>query len=96
MTPDSQERDPYNIPEFDRVMRGLVGVDPEELKETAQMSDQSSNEAKAAKLKSRIDELREEWERLDANGSQSTKQNSVSNRIGIVQKQLKELTGEDY
>lgn len=59
------------------------------------MNESEKNE-QAAKIKSRIDDLRDEWDRLDAHGSQSERQNALSDSIERLQEQLKNLTGEEY
>lgn len=50
----------------------------------------------ARKLRKQIDELRDEWERLDASGTQSEKQNQLTGSIERLQLRLHELTGEEY
>lgn len=54
----------------------------------------SSDDAKS--LRRQIDEARNEWERLDAHGSQSERQNQISVKIDRLETQLQELTGEEY
>jgi Ribonuclease G/E len=53
-------------------------------------------EPTAQEIKDQMDDLRLEWDRLDNEGSQAEKQSQISQRIGILQKQLKDLYGEDY
>ena len=66
------------------------------------MSESDKNDAtqeqkqKAEQIKSRIDSLRKEWDRLDAHGSQSEKQGSITGAIESLQEQLKNLTGETH
>ncbi len=59
----------------------------------AAMNEETSKEAD--RLKSSIDNLRAEWDRLDG-GFNDTKQQSVSTRIEILKKKLKELNDEEY
>ncbi len=47
-------------------------------------------------IKLQIDALRKEWDRLDANGSQTERQATITGSIESWQEKLKELTGEDY
>ena len=47
-------------------------------------------------IKAQIDDLRREWDRLDDHGTQSVRQNQLTNQIERLQQQLKALTGEDY
>jgi hypothetical protein len=56
----------------------------------------ADKQAEATRIKARLDDLREEWDRLDAHGAQSEKQNSITGAIENLQAQLKTLTGEDY
>lgn len=56
----------------------------------------SNKESEATLIKQRLDDLRKEWERLDAHGSQPDKQNSITGSIDRLQQQLKELTGGAY
>lgn len=52
--------------------------------------------AEVARLKAIVDDRRREWDRLDAHGSQSDKQNAISAGIEHCVQKIKELTGEDY
>jgi flagellar hook-associated protein FlgK len=56
----------------------------------------SENKPSGEAIKTQIDDLRQEWDRLDDQGSQSATQTQISKQIEQLQKQLKELTGEDY
>jgi chromosome segregation ATPase len=56
----------------------------------------AENQPTAGEIKSKMDELRKEWDRLDAHGSQSERQSQISRQLDRLRKQLKDLHGEDY
>lgn len=56
----------------------------------------SNIEAEATRIMQRLDDLREEWDRLDALCSQADKQNLITASIERLKQQLKERTGEEY
>jgi hypothetical protein len=62
-------------------------------------SDEETAEAKArevVRLKALVNDDRREWDRLDAHGSESSRQSSLSASIDRCVKRIKDLTGEDY
>lgn len=52
--------------------------------------------AQAVLLKGKIDRLREKWEQLDASGSYSVEANNCQRKMRLLERELKELTGEEY
>jgi hypothetical protein len=53
-------------------------------------------QAKAERIKSKIAALGNKWERLDASGLYCVQANNCQRKITALEKELKELTGEDY
>jgi hypothetical protein len=53
-------------------------------------------EARVARIKSELDKLRGEWDRLDNMGSQSDRQNYYAREIDNLVEEHKKLTGEGY
>jgi hypothetical protein len=53
-------------------------------------------EARVARIKSELDKLRGEWDRLDNMGSQSDRQNYYAREIDKLVEEHKKLTGEGY
>jgi hypothetical protein len=56
--------------------------------------DNADKQARAGRIKSQLDSLREDWDRYDNMGS--PRANQISQHIDALKKELKALTGEDY
>jgi hypothetical protein len=87
------------VTKYDTENRCLVLVVPGTLEEAAQRGIQLlENLARGAgdSIKSEMDVLRREWDRLDDMGSQSDRQNAITRQLERMQEKLRELTGEVY
>ena len=57
---------------------------------------EDARRSRAAKIKGKMDTLRDKWERLDDSGLYCVQACNCQRQVTALAKELKELTGEDY